>query len=169
MTAHTVVVLVVNVLAWSVIHIGFAWVGTRAPTAWFKPETWLFRTHDFERSGRCYELLFRVRAWKDLLPDGASWFRGGFAKKRLVSADRDYLIRYTVESCRGEVVHWAVFLAAGVFFLWNTIWVGFIMVAYGLIANVPCIVVLRYNRARLRRILRRRAMVDGEVELHGDE
>ena len=50
-----------------------------------------------------------------------------------------------------------VFAAARLFYLWNTPPIGLIMIAYGAAANVPCIIVQRYNRNRIRRVLRQRA------------
>lgn len=156
MTTGALVLAAVNILAWPAIHIGFAWAGTRARASRFEPEGWLFRTRFFERNGWIYENLFLVKAWKDYLPDGATWFRGGFPKKNLGRADLEYLNRFIVETCRGEAVHWAVFLASGVFFLWNEPWVGWIMVAYATAANMPCIIVQRYNRNRMRRLAAKR-------------
>ncbi|MEM6675102.1 MAG: glycosyl-4,4'-diaponeurosporenoate acyltransferase [Planctomycetota bacterium] len=155
-TSQVVTLAVVNVLAWPVIHVGFAWAGTRARAERFRPDAWLFRTRAFERTGRIYEVLFGVKAWKGRLPDGAAWFKSGFKKRSLARADRAYLDRFVVETCRGEFVHWATFLAAGIFFLWNEAWVGWIMVAYGVVANLPCIIVQRYNRVRIRQLIEQR-------------
>ncbi len=52
-------------------------------------------------------------------------------------------------------MHWAVFAAAFLFFAWNPPWAGAVMVFYGLAANLPCIIALRYNRIRLLRIAAR--------------
>lgn len=156
-TTQIILLVVVNTLAWLVIHMGFAWAGTKAPSRWFNPQAWFFCTYGFERSGRFYEVLFRIKTWKNIVPDAGVWFRRGFAKKKLASVEPAYLDRFILETCRGEWVHWAVFLCAGLFFLWNSPWVGWAMVVYGAIANVPCIVMQRYNRARLRRFARKQA------------
>lgn len=147
--------ITINILAWPIIQMGLAWAGTKAPHTWFHPQTWFFQTFPFERTGKCYEWIFLVRFWKDWLPDGAGWFKGGFPKRNLAKADPAYLQRFIVETCRGETVHWLAFSAAGIFFLWNEAWVGWIMVGYGFLSNTPCIVVQRYNRARLRRIVKK--------------
>ena len=101
-TSQGVTLAVVNVLAWPVIHVGFAWAGTRARAERFRPDAWLFRTRAFERTGRIYEVLFGVKAWKGRLPDGAAWFKSGFKKRSLARADRAYLDRFVVEACRGD-------------------------------------------------------------------
>ena len=147
--------IIINVLGWLFIHISFAWVGTRLPAALFRPHGWICRPRPWENRGRLYDRLFHVRAWKDRLPDGAALFRGGFRKKSLHTRDPEYLDRFVVETCRGELVHWAVFAAALLFFLWNPPWAGGVMVLYGAAANLPCIIALRYNRIRLQRLARR--------------
>jgi glycosyl-4,4'-diaponeurosporenoate acyltransferase len=150
--------IAVNVLAWVVLHLGIAWLGTLLPRRLFDPARPWFRIHAWERSGRVYERLFRLRAWKDALPDGAALFRGGFRKARLTARRADYLAVFAAETCRGEAVHWTVLLSAALFFLWNPPWAGWIMVAYAIAANLPCILVQRYNRARLARAAKQRAI-----------
>lgn len=145
--------IAINVAAWFCIHMGFAWAGTRLPARWFNPAWFWFRARRLERGGKLYERLFRIKAWKDDLPDAAPWFKGGFAKAHLARSTPDYIQRFVVETCRGEAVHVAVMLAAGLFFLFNPPGVGVIMIVYGLCANLPCILVQRYNRIRLERML----------------
>lgn len=42
---------------------------------------------------------------------------------------------------------------AFLFFIWNPLWAGFIMIAYAILANLPFILTQRYNRPRLQRLL----------------
>jgi glycosyl-4,4'-diaponeurosporenoate acyltransferase len=39
-----------------------------------------------------------------------------------------------------------------VFFIWNPWWVGIVMIVYAILVNVPCIIIQRYNRIRLKRV-----------------
>jgi glycosyl-4,4'-diaponeurosporenoate acyltransferase len=144
-------VIALNVAGWPVIQFCLAWLFTRLPAAWFHapcPSPW-------ERGGRIYERGFAIRRWKDRLPDGASWFRGGFAKGTLTQADPDYLSRFARETWRGELCHWVALGCTPVFFLWNPWWADVVMLGYGLAANVPCILTQRYNRLRFERLLAR--------------
>lgn len=144
-------VLLLNVAGWPILQLGLAWAFTRMPAAWFRPDgAWAW-----ERSGRFYERAFRIKSWKDRLPDAAAWFGGGFAKGRLASTDPGYLQRFARETRRGELCHWCALGCAPVFFLWNPLWADLVMVAYALSANLPCILAQRYNRARLQRLLAR--------------
>jgi len=152
----TVWMLAADAFAWLFFHLAVAQGFTRMPTRWFRADGWLCRAWRWEGQGRLYERLLRLDRWKDRLPDGAGWLAGGFRKRALVQRDQDYLERFVAETCRGEIVHWVVFLCAGWFFLWNPPRIAAWMVLYGAAANVPCLLVQRYNRIRLQRLLSRR-------------
>jgi glycosyl-4,4'-diaponeurosporenoate acyltransferase len=115
----------------------------------------LGRPWPFEEDGRCYERL-GIRRWKDRLPEAGAVFRGGISKRRLHGRGQAALRTLLVESRRAELVHWLVPLATPVFALWNPPHLLAAMAAYAVGANVPCLLVLRYNRCRLERILARR-------------
>jgi glycosyl-4,4'-diaponeurosporenoate acyltransferase len=54
-------------------------------------------------------------------------------------------------------VHWAVLALSGLFFLWNPWWAGMVMIAYAAAANLPCILIQRYNHLRLARAIAARS------------
>jgi len=151
----TLWLVIVNVAAWLFIHMAAAWLGTQLPVELFRPGQWCYRERSWELGGRLYEVVFAVRRWKGLLPDGAALFKKGFRKKRFNARDSAYMSRFVKETCRGEAVHWAVLAGSPVFLLWNPWWAGVIMVAYALAANLPCIITQRYNRLRLTRLIDR--------------
>ena len=145
--------VLVNVGAWLVIHLGVAWGVTQLSEDRFRVGGWLFRQRRFEAGGALYDRLFWVSQWKRWLPDGAALFKRGFKKKRLLSREPAYLARFARETCRGELVHWLTLVAAPLFFLWNPIGVGLVMIAYAVLASVPFIVAQRFNRFRLERMI----------------
>jgi glycosyl-4,4'-diaponeurosporenoate acyltransferase len=102
-----------------------------------------------------FETGLRIKAWKDSLPEAGSLFRGGFSKRHLQAHDRSYLQRFAIETRRAELAHWAILALGPFFFAWNPWWLGLAMLAYALVANVPCIAVQRYNRARFGALLAR--------------
>lgn len=150
-------IIALNVGGWLVLQLGLAWAFTKLPVAWFNPGP----AFSWESSGRCYELVFRIKAWKDRLPDAARWFGGGFAKGTLAGKQPDYLRRFIRETWRGELCHWVAIACAPVFFLWNPWWGDLIIVAYALAANLPCVLAQRYNRQRLLRLTARCARPSG--------
>ena len=144
-------IAILNVLGWPTIQLGLAWGWTRLPAEWLHPPTAL----PFEHQGRFYQRSFNVRRWNDLLPDGASWLSGGFAKASLQERDPEYIRRFIVETWRGELCHWCALAFVPLFFLWNPWWGDAIILFYAVSANLPCILVQRYNRARMQRGLKR--------------
>ena len=101
-----------------------------------------------------------------MLPEAGNLFRGGFSKRRVLHHDRAYLERFLVATRRAELAHWPI-LALGPFFFLLERRGGspLAMVAYGVVANVPCILVQRYNRARLDPDARNRR-TDGLIRQH---
>ena len=142
-------IIILNVAGWLVIQLSLAWGFTRMPTKWFNTGP----THAREKNGRFYERIFAIKQWKDQLPDAASWFPGGFAKGTLSAREPDYLARFIRETRRGELCHWFAIGCVPVFLIWNPWWGQLIVIAYAFAANLPCILVQRYNRIRFVRIL----------------
>jgi len=149
--------VILDILAWLVIHLGVVALMIRVPGDRFHPEGPLYRPRAWERAGRLYERVFRIRSWKERVPDGAGlWRDRGFPKRRLARRDASYMKAFCVETCRAELTHWVIILFAPLFFFWNKTGVGWIMIGYALAENLPLIMVQRYNRLRFARVLEKR-------------
>lgn len=141
--------LVVDVVAWAVIGVAVGYGMHRLPLERLDHDTWLTRPRAFERQGRVYERL-GIRRWKDRTPELGGLFAGGVSKRS--SGGRSRLQRFAAETRRAEYTHWLVMAAGPLFVLWNPWWLALVMVAYAVVANLPCLVIQRYNRARIDRI-----------------
>jgi glycosyl-4,4'-diaponeurosporenoate acyltransferase len=138
--------------AWSIL-VGYA--AHRLPTRRLRPEAWPWRTTRWERRGRVYRLL-GVRRWKDRLPEAGACFEGGVSKRHLGGSDATHLQRFGTETVRAELTHWVVTaLGPAMFLLFEPV-VAALNCVFAVVANGPCIVVQRYNRARIGRILAHR-------------
>jgi glycosyl-4,4'-diaponeurosporenoate acyltransferase len=149
-------IIIINFLLWFIIHISIAYIVTIFPTHYINIKSWIYKQRSWEQNGKIYETIFKIKSWKELLPDGAALFKKGFRKKRIVSLNNDYLNQFIFETCRAELVHWLVILFAPIFFIWNPCWAGIVMIIYAFLANLPCIIAQRYNRIRFLRILNNR-------------
>lgn len=141
--------IVIDFAAWFAIHMAAALFAFKLPDRLFSQDNWFYRSHAWENSGQIWHNIFKVKNWKGRLPDGASIMGKGFVKKNLQDNDPDFLLRFALESRRAEFTHWLAMIPAVLFFLWNPIWVGFVMIIYAVFANAPCIIAQRYNRPRL--------------------
>jgi glycosyl-4,4'-diaponeurosporenoate acyltransferase len=139
----------VDTAAWAALSVAFGYAGRRLPTHWLFHDTPITRIRAFENQGRTWQKYLVVRRWKDRLPEAGAFF-GGVSKKHLRS--RAGLHALLPETRRAELVHWALVASAPLFALWNPAPLTVAMVAFAMVANVPCIVVQRFNRARLLRL-----------------
>lgn len=147
------VLVLTDAVAWFVVSLAAGYACHRLGDHRLDHDTALTRLHPFEQGGRVYERRLHIVWWKDRLPEAGDLFRGGYDKRVVARAD---LPRYVLETRRAEYTHWAIMAATPLFLLWNPFLVWWAMVAYAVIANLPCLVIQRYNRARVLRILGRR-------------
>jgi glycosyl-4,4'-diaponeurosporenoate acyltransferase len=145
-------VAVLNVVAWGAWSALAGYVAHRRPASSCARDTWLYRLRRHE--GRAlYERRLHIKRWKDRLPEAGALFTGGFSKRSVRTKDRATLERFVVETRRAEWAHWLIMAATPFFLAWNPWWVEPFLVVYALAANLPCLLVQRYNRLRLERAL----------------
>jgi glycosyl-4,4'-diaponeurosporenoate acyltransferase len=145
----TYVTILLDCILWFAIHMSMAYIGLRMPDRIFEEDKGIYKARKWEEGGAFYQRVFRVKRWKTKLPDGGSIFKEGFAKKRLAQNNTAYFKQFVIETRRAELAHYLQILVSPVFFLFNEVWVGYVMILYAIAANIPCIIVQRYNRPRL--------------------
>lgn len=154
-------------LFWTNFWLYWAWTAARIlidpflPGRWFTANLPAYRQRDWEENGRFYQRL-GIDRWKDLLPT----FVGpkGFAKKRLVRTDGEYLDRFITETCRAENHHLRAIGSVVVMKLWTPLPLWLFLMFLVMLGNLPFVGIQRYNRPRLQRMLvlqQRRALRQG--------
>lgn len=104
-----------------------------------------------DRERGIYQKL-RVAKWKDVLPDAGGWFSSSQSKK---TVKREEINSFFYETVRAEQSHWLQILPVLPFFWMNDTILLFWMVVYGVLVNVPFIIIQRYNRARILPLLKK--------------
>jgi glycosyl-4,4'-diaponeurosporenoate acyltransferase len=160
----TLWIIGLNIIAWLVIQLGLAWALTQLGAKRLNMYNRLAQPKRWERDGRFYENVLAIKSWKNKLPDAAGWFRGGFPKANLRASSPEYLARFLRETWRGELVHWLALLAVPFFCVWNPWWAMLVNATYAIAANLPCILVQRYNRARFQRLSAKRVSLKMKTE-----
>jgi len=148
-------IVVANVAFWAAVHAGTGYLVHRLASARLDEDGWLWRARGVGGGGRLYE-RFRIRSWKDRLPEAGALFAGGTSKRHLPDRSTDGLERFLVETRRAELGHWLALMAGPAAVAWNPPAGAVAMVAYGVLVNAPFIAIQRYNRQRIQRILTRR-------------
>jgi len=144
-----------DIVAWAVIGVSVGYGMHRVPAARLEHDGPLTRLRAFEADGRWYERHLRIKVWKARLPEAGALFADGFSKRSLDEASCAHLERFVVETRRAELTHWLVLASGAAFVLWNPPGLLAVMWVYAVVANVPFLLIQRYNRARLLRVLDR--------------
>lgn len=146
-------VIVVDAVAWVIFHLSISMVAQRIPIDSFVRHKRLYKAFRWEQEGQIWQRLFRVKKWKGYIPDGTLFISNGYNKSQLHGADVSSLYDFLLESRRAECVHWLTILPGFFFFLWNPVWAAWLNIAYAVLFNVPLIIVQRFNRPRLERLI----------------
>jgi glycosyl-4,4'-diaponeurosporenoate acyltransferase len=96
-----------------------------------------------------------IRIWKHWIPDAGGTLPGGVRKATLVRRDPEALRRLVLETRRAELVHWALWPAGLLTALWLPPAGVLVNLVFATLFNLPCVLLQRFNRARLRRCLAR--------------
>ena len=102
-----------------------------------------------------HERRLAIRRWKRWIPDAGDALPGGIRKASLTRRDPDTLRRLIGETRRAELVHWALWPV----WLLTALWLPPPGVALNLLFatafNLPCLLLQRYNRRRVQRVVAR--------------
>lgn len=148
--------IITDSAAWLFFHLAISIFTLHLPKHFFLTANFLYRTREWEAEGQFWQTHFNVKKYAKIIPEGSRILGSGFYKRKLQHKEMTYLETFTLETKRAELTHWLSILPSGLFFLWNPVWAGWIMVIYALMFNVPIIMVQRYNRARLEKVLNRK-------------
>ena len=144
-------------IIWPAIQVGSAIFCLKMPDRFFKSNKGIYSSKKFEQNGKFYEKVFKVKKWKHLLPDGGALYKKkGYAKKKLTDFSDENLNKFLVESCRAELTHWLPIFFSWIFFFITTPFIVLLMFVYSLIVNMPCILVQRYNRPRIEKLIKQK-------------
>ncbi|UOR13840.1 glycosyl-4,4'-diaponeurosporenoate acyltransferase CrtO family protein [Halobacillus amylolyticus] len=142
-------IIFIDIIAWTFFHLFISAICMRLPLAFFLKDRLLFQVFSWEKSGELWQRLFRVKTWKGFLIDGTIFLKKGYSKKGLHGTRLNDLKIFAAETKRAELTHWLSILPAPLFFLWNPLWAGWVMILYAFLFNLPIIIVQRYNRGRI--------------------
>lgn len=139
----------------AVVSVALFLLGRVLPKSWFHGEGFPFRPFRFEKEGRVYHTL-GIRKWKEGFPDMSVILPFLMPSKKLpknlTAAHVELMIQ---ETCVAEWAHGLLcLLGFGCVFLWNTAG-GWLFAALYALGNIPYIIIQRYNRPKLMRLLRR--------------
>ncbi|WGL52609.1 hypothetical protein P5P86_02010 [Nocardioides sp. BP30] len=148
------VTVAVDVLAWGAFHSLTGLAAHRLGAARLAHDGQLLRIRRFEEGGGWYRRRLHIHRWKDRLPEAGGLF-GGVSKRHLPTYDVEGLALFARETRRAELAHLWAMACGPLFVLWNPPLASALLIAYGVLVNLPFIVIQRYNRARIQALATR--------------
>ncbi len=145
--------LILAFTLWPIIQISIALFCKFLPKKIFDYNNFFFKSRRWEKSGQFYEKVFKVKKWKEFLPDGSACFKNEYKKKHMSNFSEENIQKFLYESCKAEWVHLLAIPPFLIFTIFCEFYFVLCMAAYALIVNLPCVLVQRYNRPRLIKIL----------------
>ena len=128
-------------------------LGRLLPKRWLHPDKFPFRTYAWEE--KLWKAL-QIRKWQAKVPDMSRLFKKLMPEKKLTQQTVQELPLMIEETCVAELTH-GLLCIAGLFLL--KIWPGtggvFLTVIYIVFGNLPFLLIQRYNRPRLQKLLAR--------------
>lgn len=149
-----------NAIKWDLIvfvllSVAITLTSENLPRRFFDCKKWMFRERKWENGGRVYERLFSVKKWKPYVPDIGDILKNQFSKTHLQRNDSEYLSLFLMESCRSEFTHWMIICSMLTYVFWAGFFAMVRMLLLAVLLNVPYIIIQRYNRPRIIRLLRK--------------
>ena len=130
-------------------------LGRCLPSSLLREDCFPYASFSFEQEGRIYECL-RIKAWQNKLSDMSRILPGTIPRKRLETHYKATLPDMVRETCAAELIH-ALLCVTGLYCL--RLWPGSggaVLTVLNILVNGLYILIQRYNRPRLLRLMRGR-------------
>lgn len=127
-------------------------IGELLPRKNFDYTAFPYRPFKWEKNGDIYHKIL-IHKWKDRVPDMSKYVKTMFAKEIVSARDPEYTRRLILETCVAELIHYVLILLSPIFTQYLSGVYGYIgMIVYAA-GNLPFILIQRYNRPRLIRLM----------------
>lgn len=157
-----------NIAIFIIISVVSTVVSIKLPVSCFDYKKWQFRVRTFEKNGDIYQHFFKVRKWKNHIPELGDFIKSIFPKKQILGLSRDYLYRFAAETCRAEFAHWCIIFSSFIFKFWNGAAMSIFIVLLAIVLNFPYIIIQRYNRPRIINILLQKEFLKNEEQMNDE-
>lgn len=133
-------------------------LGRILPKEWFHADAYPYRSYAFERDGKIYEKL-RIKRWQNKVPDMSKVLPGLMPAKAMAGRSFDRLPLMIRETCVAEFIHrFHALLGLRCFAIWPGMGGALIALLNILLLNLPFILIQRYNRPRMLRLMRKQGI-----------
>ncbi|MFN9631539.1 MAG: hypothetical protein ACK59A_15130 [Cyanobacteriota bacterium] len=153
MAARTLLPLISSAAFWLLASLVVGLLANRLPPRWLASDhPWGRFASTRGRTGSAATPP-GIRIWMHWIPDAGGALPGGVSKASLVRRDPTALRLLLAETRRAELVHWVLWPAGLLTALWLPPAGVLVNMVFATLFNLPCVLLQRFNRGRLRRCL----------------
>lgn len=145
-----------SLLIFIAFTLAISYISTKFPDSMCSHRSWLYRERAWEKGGLFYQKTFKIKKWKDKLPELADFVKTIFPKKHIKDYKEATLDTYMVECCRAELTHWLIILSTLVFPIFTPLGIALGIFLLSCILNLPFVMIQRYNRPRLKLLMKKK-------------
>lgn len=143
-----------NIMFFLFLSVLITYISNKVPEAVYYYKGWLFKEREWEKGGQFYQDKLKVKNWKKHMPELGDFVKSVFPKKYIREYSKEYLLVYLTESCKAELTHWAIILSTLIMGLWNDFNMTLLMLIIAFSLNIPFVIIQRFNRPRILRIMK---------------
>ncbi len=148
--------LLLNLGTWIFWFYFIGYVASVLPEKFLAKDYVFTRILFFEKNPNWFKKYLRINKWKDKMPELGGFFKEGFQKRSVANGEIAQLKQFIKETRRAEIAHWL--MTAGWIFtiFFNPPWAIMFNIIFAHIVNFPCLIIQRYNRVRLIKVLNKK-------------
>ncbi len=149
-------ILLRSLLIFITVTLAISYISTKFSPRLCFYKRWLYKERPWEKGGLFYQKKFKIKKWKDKLPELADFVKTVFPKKYIRDYAESTLEAYMVECCRAELTHWLIILSTLFFPIFTPPFISLGIFLLACLLNLPFVMIQRYNRPRLKLIMKRK-------------
>lgn len=145
--------MVLNIGTWVFWFYLVGYVVSKIPERFLQNDYILTKLFEFEKNTNWFKKYLKIDKWKDRLPELGNFFGEGFPKRSVATGDISHFKVFIRETRRAEIAHWIMTGGWILTIIFNPLWAILFNLVFAHLVNFPCLLVQRYNRVRLLRVL----------------
>lgn len=150
---------IIHIEAFIIFSVVITLLSIISPERCYNYKNWMFKERTWEKHGKLYQERFKVKIWKNHLPELADFIKFIFPKKSIKDFRIETILKYMRESCKAEFAHWCIILSSVVFLFYDGIPTFIYMLLIAAALNLPFIIIQRYNRPRIKLIMKNKGIM----------
>ena len=148
--------LLLNIGTWVLWFFIVGFFASKLEDSFLSKDYTFTNLYNFEKDASWFRKYLKIDKWKDRVPELGGVFGDGFQKRSIDLGTRDQLELFIRETRRAELAHWVMTAGWIITIAFNPIWAIVFNLIFAHIVNFPCLIIQRYNRARLIKVLENR-------------